>query len=43
VPRRRSYGNERWEFDASGLMRARCASINDERIDEADLRVVPGG
>jgi len=25
----RSYGNENWEFDASGLMRRRIASIND--------------
>jgi nuclear transport factor 2 (NTF2) superfamily protein len=39
----RSYGNEMWEFDASGLMRARYASINDEQIDESDLRGVPGG
>jgi len=38
----RSYGNENWEFDASGLMRRRYASINDLAIDEADLRVVPG-
>jgi len=25
----RSYGNENWEFDASGLMQKRYASIND--------------
>ncbi len=25
----RSYGNENWEFDETGLMRARHASIND--------------
>ena len=25
----RSYGNENWEFDRSGLMRRRIASIND--------------
>lgn len=25
----RSYGNENWEFDRDGLMRARYASIND--------------
>jgi nuclear transport factor 2 (NTF2) superfamily protein len=25
----RSYGNENWEFDATGLMRTRIASIND--------------
>jgi len=37
----RSYGNENWEFDASGLMRRRYASINDLAISEADLRVVP--
>lgn len=34
----RSYGNELWEFDASGLMRRREASINDLRIDQADRR-----
>lgn len=28
----RSHGNEQWEFDASGLMRRRDASINDVRI-----------
>jgi nuclear transport factor 2 (NTF2) superfamily protein len=28
----RSYGNENWEFDASGLMRVRIASINDLAI-----------
>ena len=32
----RSYGNENWEFDASGLMRRRHASINDLPISEAD-------
>jgi uncharacterized protein len=37
----RSYGNENWEFDPSGLMRVRFASINDLAIAEADLRVVP--
>ena len=35
----RSYGNELWEFDASGLMSRREASINDLRIDEADRRI----
>ena len=30
----RSYGNELWEFDESGLMRVRHASINDLAIDE---------
>ena len=38
----RSYGNENWEFDASGLMRRLYASINDLAIMEDDLRVVPG-
>lgn len=28
----RSYGNENWEFDASGLMDRRFASINDRPI-----------
>ena len=31
----RSYGNENWEFDDSGLMRRRIASINDLPICEA--------
>ena len=31
----RSYGNENWEFEANGLMRARHASINDMAINEA--------
>src|SRR3954464_12790167 len=35
----RSHGNEMWEFAPDGLMARRYASINDERIDEADLRV----
>ena len=30
----RSYGNENWEFDDRGLMRARFASINDLVISE---------
>jgi uncharacterized protein len=38
----RSYGNEMWEFDERGLMRARYASINDAPIDESELRVTPG-
>lgn len=29
----RSYGNENWEFDESGFMRTRHASINDLAID----------
>ena len=32
----RSYGNENWEFDASGLMKQRHASINDLPIKEQD-------
>ena len=32
----RSYGNENWEFDESGLMKRRHASINDLAIGEAD-------
>jgi nuclear transport factor 2 (NTF2) superfamily protein len=32
----RSYGNELWEFDESGLMRRRIASINDIAIAESD-------
>jgi len=32
----RSYGNENWEFDATGLMRARHASINDLAISESE-------
>jgi Uncharacterized protein conserved in bacteria len=35
----RSYGNELWEFDASGLMRRREASINDVAITEAERRI----
>jgi uncharacterized protein len=34
----RSYGNENWEFDASGLMRRRHASINDLPIGEAERK-----
>jgi len=30
-----------WQFDASGLMAQRFASINDIRIDEADRRLRP--
>lgn len=30
----RAYGNENWEFDEQGLMRARHASINDLAIRE---------
>ena len=35
----RSYGNELWEFDESGLMVRREASINDLRIEESDRRI----
>jgi len=34
----RAYGNEQWEFDPSGLMRRREASINDLAIAEQDRR-----
>lgn len=34
----RSYGNENWEFDGSGLMRKRYASINDLPISEAERK-----
>ncbi len=34
----RSYGNELWEFDESGLMRRREASINDIAIAECDRK-----
>lgn len=32
----RSYGNENWEFDENGLMKARHASINDLAIKESE-------
>jgi nuclear transport factor 2 (NTF2) superfamily protein len=32
----RSYGNENWEFDESGLMRRRIASINDLPIKDSE-------
>lgn len=32
----RAHGNENWEFDEHGLMRARHASINDRRIEAAE-------
>ena len=35
----RSYGNELWEFDESGLMRRREASINDRSISEGERRI----
>ena len=34
----RSHGNEQWEFDESGLMRRREASINDIPIQESERR-----
>jgi nuclear transport factor 2 (NTF2) superfamily protein len=34
----RSYGNENWEFDDSGLMRSRHASINDLPIKESERK-----
>jgi uncharacterized protein len=34
----RSYGNELWEFDESGLMRRREASINDVTILETERK-----
>jgi nuclear transport factor 2 (NTF2) superfamily protein len=34
----RSHGNENWEFDGSGLMRLRFASINDQPMAEADRK-----
>jgi len=34
----RSYGNENWEFDGTGLMRRRIASINDLPITPNDRK-----
>ena len=34
----RSYGNENWEFDDSGLMRRRIASINDAPIKQEERK-----
>lgn len=34
----RAYGNENWEFDETGLMRRREASINDYPIEESDRK-----
>jgi nuclear transport factor 2 (NTF2) superfamily protein len=34
----RAYGNENWEFDAEGYMRARHASINDVPISESERK-----
>jgi nuclear transport factor 2 (NTF2) superfamily protein len=35
----RSFGNEVWEFNESGLMRRREASINDIAIEQRDRRL----
>ena len=35
----RAYGNEMWEFDDTGLMARRYASINDVAIREGERRV----
>ena len=37
----RSYGNEMWEFDPDGLMRARHASINDVEINADERSLTP--
>jgi len=34
----RSYGNENWEFDETGLMLRRLASINDFSITEPERK-----
>ena len=34
----RSYGNENWQFDPSGLMARRHASINDVAIEESERK-----
>jgi uncharacterized protein len=36
----RSYGVELWEFEESGLMRKRIASINDSPIPHSDRRIL---
>jgi uncharacterized protein len=36
----RSYGNENWEFDATGLMRIRLARINDQPITESEASII---
>jgi nuclear transport factor 2 (NTF2) superfamily protein len=35
----RSHGNENWVFDDDGLMKQRDASINDQKISEAERRI----
>ena len=40
----RSYGNENWQFDDSGLMAIRHASINDIKISDSDRKLLwPAG
>lgn len=40
----RSYGNENWEFDVNGYMKARHASINDVAIEESERKFLwPSG
>jgi nuclear transport factor 2 (NTF2) superfamily protein len=34
----RSYGNENWEFDDTGLMQRRIASINDLPIEDGERK-----
>lgn len=36
----RSYGNENWEFDDSGLMKIRFASINDLQINKDERKLI---
>jgi len=36
----RSHGSELWEFDDEGLMRERCASINDAPIPFSERRIL---
>lgn len=35
----RAYGNENWQFEATGLMSRRVASINEHPIAEADRKL----
>lgn len=35
----RAYGNENWQFEATGLMSRRVASINEHPITEADRKL----
>lgn len=36
----RAYGNENWEFDATGHMQRRIASINEHTIDETERKLL---